>query len=149
MSGRVTSRTFSSDCDIPSITTWLINTWYILVLPFQNAWGSWIEQGGAGPETSDCRSWFNRSWFDKSLLVSLGQLFCCIRRSLELVSIIVFNIITNFFIQYFKIDISNIYSDLSFCRKSSIDVIIASCLASFDFYFNKNINLSMQSFSQI
>lgn len=106
---------------------------------FQDVWDSQMQLDGAGTKNS----WL---WFSRLLLASLGWLFCGIRGSLlGLFSIAVFNIIINSFAHCFKLDTFNLYFSLSFYRRSSIDVIFAPCLISFKLYFNRNINLSMQS----
>ena len=88
-------------------------------------------------------------WFDRLLLASLGQLFCGIRRSLGLFLIAVFNIITNLSTYCFKLDMSNLYFDLNFYYRLSMIIILFLCLASFNLYFNRNVNLSMQSSGQV
>lgn len=85
----------------------MFKCWVGLIVLTQNSWDGQMQIGEA--EARDSRLWFYRL-----LLIGLDWLFCCIRKLLGLYSTIIFNIITNSFIYHFKLDISNLYSDLSF-----------------------------------
>lgn len=148
---RVAGHVFSSGCKVWSVAAWLINVWCIPSmfgdrvgpgLLFRDIWNGQMQLGEAGAGDS----WL---WFSGLLLASFDWLFCNIGRSLGLFSITVCNIVTNLLAYFLKLDRSNLYSGLSFCRKSSMDIIFALCLVSFNLYFNGNINSSMQFSSQI
>lgn len=82
-------------------------------------------------------------------LPNFAWLFCYIGKSLGLFSIAVFNIVTNSSAYCFKLDISNLYSSLSFYHKLSMNMIFAFHLTNFNFYFYRNFSSSIQSSEQV
>lgn len=74
MLGEVVSCVFSSNCNILSITIWLINTWYIFVPLFQDTWDGQIRLSKVETGAGNSGLWYNRLWFDRSLLASHDNL---------------------------------------------------------------------------
>lgn len=79
------------------------------------------------------------------VLTRYSQLFCYIGfllGLLRLVSIVFINIKRRSSTHEFKDDICNLHSGLSICYNFSTDVLLTPCLASFNHYLTRNINLS-------
>lgn len=71
------------------------------------------------------------------------KLFCCIKFSIEFVLISIVNILIKLLTYNFKNNVSNIHFSLSICFKSHTNLILISCLASFNCYLIRNNRLSI------
>lgn len=68
---------------------------------------------------------------------------------LEFITIVFVNIKTRLLVNNLKNDISNLYSGLNICHTPFIHVILAPCLANFNYHLIRNINLFTKLVGQV